>query len=89
MRGGLPFQRDGVARAPPSALAPTLRAPARPPPVYSPCGAAPALAGLSPRPARAPAFSPRLKRALRARRPLFAPAAERRALAALLAELLR
>ena len=47
-----------------------------------------ALAKLIERAARERAFYARLKRALRARRALFAPAAERRALAALLGELL-
>jgi putative glycosyltransferase (TIGR04348 family) len=48
-----------------------------------------ALARLIARAAGEPAYYARLKRALRARRPLFAPAAERRALAALLGELLQ
>jgi len=47
-----------------------------------------ALARLIARAAREPAFYARLGRALRARRALFAPAAERRALAALVRELL-
>ena len=58
-------------------------------PGYFPFGDERALAALIARAAREPACYARLKRALRARRPLFAPAAERRALAALLAELLR
>ncbi|MGH8738148.1 MAG: selenoneine biosynthesis selenosugar synthase SenB [Burkholderiales bacterium] len=58
-------------------------------PGYFPFGDERALARLIARAAREPAFYARLKRALRARRALFAPAAERRALAALLRELLR
>jgi putative glycosyltransferase (TIGR04348 family) len=57
-------------------------------PGYFPFGDERALARLIARAVREPAFYARLKRALRARRPLFAPAAERRALAALLGELL-
>ena len=57
-------------------------------PGYFPFGDERALAALIARAAREPAFYARLKRALRARRALFAPAAERRALAALVRELL-
>ena len=57
-------------------------------PGYFPFGDERALAALIARAAREPAYSARLKRALRARRALFAPAAERRAFAALLRELL-
>lgn len=57
-------------------------------PGYFPFGDERALARMIERAARGPAYYARLKRALRARRPLFAPAAERRALGALLAELL-
>ena len=57
-------------------------------PGYFPFGDERALARLIARAAREPAFYARLGRALRARRALFAPAAERRALAALLRELL-
>jgi glycosyltransferase involved in cell wall biosynthesis len=57
-------------------------------PGYFPFGDERALATLIARAAREPADYARLKRALRARRRLFAPAAERRALAALLGELL-
>jgi putative glycosyltransferase (TIGR04348 family) len=57
-------------------------------PGYFPFGDERALATLIARAAREPAYYARLKRALRARRRLFAPAAERRALAALLGELL-
>lgn len=58
-------------------------------PGYFPFGDERALARLIARASREPAYYARLKRALRARRALFAPAAERRALAALLGELLR
>ncbi len=58
-------------------------------PGYFPFGDERALARLTARAAREPAYYARLKRALRARRPLFAPSAERRALAALLGELLQ
>lgn len=57
-------------------------------PGYFPFGDERALAKLIERAAREPAFYARLKGALRARRALFAPAAERRALGALLDELL-
>jgi len=57
-------------------------------PGYFPFGDERALARLIRRAARERAFYARLKRALRARRGLFVPAAERRALAALLGELL-
>jgi putative glycosyltransferase (TIGR04348 family) len=58
-------------------------------PGYFPFGDERALARLIARAQREPAYYARLEHALRARRPLFAPAAERRALAALLGELLR
>jgi len=58
-------------------------------PGYFPFGDERALARLIARAAREPAYYARLERALRARRALFAPAAERRALGALLAGLLR
>lgn len=57
-------------------------------PGYFPLGDERALARLIRRAARERAFYARLKQALRARRSLFSPAAERRALAALLGELL-
>lgn len=57
-------------------------------PGYFPFGDERALARLIARAAREPAFVARLRRALRARRALFAPAAERQAVAALLRELL-
>ncbi|HUJ87641.1 MAG TPA: selenoneine biosynthesis selenosugar synthase SenB [Burkholderiales bacterium] len=57
-------------------------------PGYFPFGDERALARLIERAAREPAYYARLTRALRARRPLFAPAAERAALRALLRELL-
>ena len=57
-------------------------------PGYFPFGDERALARTIERAAREPAYYARLERALRARRSLFAPAAERRALAALLDELL-
>ncbi len=58
-------------------------------PGYFPFGDERALARLIARAGREPAFYSRLKRALRARRALFAPTAERHALTALLGELLR
>jgi len=57
-------------------------------PGYFPLGDERALARLIRRAARERAFYMRLRQALRARRSLFSPAAERRALAALLGELL-
>jgi putative glycosyltransferase (TIGR04348 family) len=57
-------------------------------PGYFPFGDERALAQLIKRAAREPDYYSRLKRALRARRARFAPAAERRALGALLGELL-
>ena len=57
-------------------------------PGYFPFGDERALARLIARAAREPGFYASLKRALRARRALFAPATERRAVAALMRELL-
>jgi putative glycosyltransferase (TIGR04348 family) len=57
-------------------------------PGYYPFGDERALAKLIERAADVPAYYARLRRALRARRALFAPAAERRALGALFGELL-